>query len=202
MRSDWSYVEKPALTEISADEWDVLGRQRNAYLANRQAEQVLAMFATQADAPSFGYEINMFRHGLQAGSLMLKDGYDEETVVVALLHDFAYDFCTATHGEAAAWLIGPYCSEKNEFLLRAHQDFLTVHCPHHHECDPQERERWRGHPHFDWVAAFVERYDQTTIQAATPTLALHDFRPLVHRFFAKPPRRVSATGRDAPRAPE
>lgn len=187
MRDDWSYVEKPTLEAITAVEWETLGRQRNAYLAERRADQVLRMFETLRDQPSFGYEINMFRHGLQTASLMLRDGYDEETVVVGLLHDFAYDFCVEQHGVAAAQLIGPFCSDRNEFLLRAHQDFLSVHCPHHHACDPMERERWRGHPHFEWVANFVERYDQTTISADIPELPLDAFRPLVHRFFETKP---------------
>ena len=189
LRDDFRYIERPALEAVTAEEWELLGRQRNAYLAERRADQVLRMFETLRDQPSFGYEINMFRHGLQAASLMLRDGHDEETVVVALLHYFAYDFCVETHGEAAAKLLGPFCSERNEFLLRAHQDFLTVHCPHHHACDPMERERWRGHPHFEWVAQFVERYDQTTITAGTPELPLEAFRPLVHRFFAAPVNR-------------
>lgn len=187
MRPDWRYVERSTLEAVTAPEWDLLGEQRNAYLAERRADQVLRMFETLRDQPSFGYEINMFRHGLQAASLMLRDGHDEETVVVALLHDFAYDFCVETHGEAAARLIGPFCSDRNEFLLRAHQDFLTVHCPHHHHCDPMEREKWRGHPHFEWVSQFVERYDQTTIAADTPELPLDAFRPLVHRFFQAAP---------------
>ena len=38
------------------------------------ADQVLRMFETLKDQPSFGYEINMYRHGLQAASLMLRDG--------------------------------------------------------------------------------------------------------------------------------
>lgn len=186
MRDDWSYVVRPSLETVTAEEWDTLGRQRNEYLAARRADQVLRMFETLKDQPSFGYEINMYRHGLQAASLMLRDGYDEETVVVALLHDFAYDICVEQHGLAAARLIGPFCSDRNEFLLRAHQDFLSVHCPHHHACDPMEREQWRGHPHFEWVSQFVERYDQTTIASDTPELPLEAFRPLVHRFFDKP----------------
>lgn len=188
--ADARYVEGATLEGIDAGGWDTLGRQRNAFLNQRRADQVLRMFRTLSDEPSFGYDVNMFRHGVQCASAMLRDGHDEETVVVALLHDFAYDFCTDTHGEAAAQLIGPYCSEKNEFLLRAHQDFLTVHCPHHHDVDPGARERWRGHPHFEWVEAFVARYDQTTITAGGIELPLSTFEPMVHRFFARPTRSV------------
>lgn len=194
MRPDWSYVERPDLRSVTAYEWELLGRQRNLYLAERRADMVLAMFEQQRHQPSFGYEINMFRHGLQAATRMLQDGNDEESVVIGLLHDFAYDVCVETHGEAAAKLIGPYCSDRNEFLLRSHQDFLSVQCPHHPACDPRERERWRGHPHFDWVDRFVVRYDQTTITANGPELPLEAFRPLVRRFFDKPPRIVNAAG--------
>lgn len=61
---------------------------------------------------------------------MLRDGYNDEAVVVALLHDFAYDFCFEAHDEATARLIGPFCSERNQFLLCTHQDFLSIHCSH------------------------------------------------------------------------
>ncbi len=56
-----------------------------------------------------------------------------------------------------------------------------------------ERERWRGHPHFDWVAEFVARYDQVAINADGPEMPLEAFRPMVHRFFARPPR-IPAAG--------
>jgi predicted HD phosphohydrolase len=187
---EFHYIEGETLEHLQPEGWDRLGEQRNAFLAARRADQVFRMFETLRDQPSFGYEVNMFRHGLQCASQMLRDGHGEDTVVVALLHDFAYDFCVDTHGEAAAQLIGPFATERDEFLLRAHQDFLTVHCPHHHDVDPTAREKWRGHPHFEWVEAFVDRYDQRTITAGGLELPLETFRPMVHRFFERPIRSV------------
>ncbi len=193
MTPGWSYVDKPSLDSFTAADWALLDRQREPYLAARRADQVLAMFATLRDQPSFGYAISMYRHGVQTATMMLQDGHDEETVVVGLLHDFAYDFCVETHGAAAAALIGPFASERNEFLLRTHQAFQSLHCATHPACDPNERDQWRGHPHFAWVAAFVARYDQVAINADGPEMPLEAFRPMVHRFFARPPR-ITAAG--------
>lgn len=193
MAPGWSYVDKPSLERFTAADWALLDRQRAPYLAERRADQVLAMFATMQDQPSFGYAISMYRHGVQTATMMLRDGQDEETVVVGLLHDFAYDFCVETHGAAAAALIGPFASERNEFLLRTHQAFQSLHCATHPDCDPDERERWRGHPHFDWVAEFVARYDQVAINADGPEMPLVAFRPMVHRFFQRPPRIPAGT---------
>ena len=56
--------------------------------------------------------------------------------------------------------------------------------------DRGARERFRGHPHFEFTARFVAEFDQTTIRADLPTLPLEAFVPMVHRFFATPPRAV------------
>lgn len=191
MAPGWHYVDKPALDQFTAADWSTLDRQRAAYLAERRADQVLAMFAALRDQPSFGYAISMYRHGIQTATMMMQDGHDEETVAIGLLHDIAYDFCVGTHGAAAAALLGPFASERNEFLLRTHQAFQSLHCATHPACDPEERERWRGHPHFAWVASFVERYDQRAIAADGPELPLEAFRPLVQRFFARPERVIA-----------
>jgi predicted HD phosphohydrolase len=193
MAPGWSYVEQPSLDRFTAADWALLDRQREPFLAERRADQVLAMFATLQHQPSFGYAISMYRHGVQTATMLLKDGHDEETVVVGLLHDFAYDFCVETHGAAAAALMGPFASERNEFLLRTHQAFQSLHCATHPACDPNERDQWRGHPHFAWVADFVARYDQVAINADGPEMPLEAFRPMVHRFFARPPR-IPAAG--------
>lgn len=191
MAPGWSYVDKPSLDGFTAADWALLDRQRVPFLAERRAGQVLAMFATLQDQPSFGYPVSMYRHGVQTATMMLRDGHDEETVVIGLLHDFAYDIAPETHGAAAAALFGPFASERNDFLLRTHQAFQSWHCATHPACDPDERERWRGHPHFAWVAEFVARYDQVAIAADGPELPLETFRPMVHRFFQRPPRRAA-----------
>lgn len=184
----WSFVARADLDSITAEEWAVLDRQRARFVAATQAERALGWLRAMAASPSFGYEINIFRHCLQTATRMLRDGLAEETVVVGLLHDCAFEAAPATHGVIAAALLGPHCSEADGWMLAHHQIFQDFHCHHHPGLDPGARERWRGHPHFEWTARFVARYDQTTISAAGEALPLAAFEPMVARFFARPPR--------------
>jgi hypothetical protein len=51
--------------------------------------------------------------------------------------------------------------------------------------DRDARERWRGHPHFEWTATFVERYDQAAVSASDEILPLDAFRPMVERVLGR-----------------
>ncbi len=53
------------------------------------------------------------------------DGYDEETIVVGLLHDVGFLACPDRHGAFAAELLGGYVSDENYWMLRHHQAFAT-----------------------------------------------------------------------------
>lgn len=184
----WAYVESPDLDSFSAEEWALLDRQRNPYLAAQVATQALDMLRAQADAPSFGYQINNYGHCLQAASMALRDGCDEETVVCSLFHDIGFIVCNESHGAFAAELLRPYVSERNVWMLVRHAHFQTVHMPTHPAVDLTTRERWRGHPWFDYTAGWVAKYDQNSINANYDTLPLSAFEPMVHRVFARPPR--------------
>ncbi len=73
-------------------------------------------------------------------------------------------------------------------MLQRHAFFQDVHSPHHPVANPNERERWRGHPHFEWAATFVERYDQAAIDPHYECAPLSAFEPMVMRLFARTPR--------------
>ena len=88
----------------------------------------------------------------------------------------------------AAALLGSYVSERNHWMLRRHALFQDAHSPHHPLADPKACERWRGHPHFDWAATFVERYDQAAIDPHYDCAPLSHFEPMVMRLFARTPR--------------
>ena len=127
---------------------------------------------------------------LVGGTMMyfkaLRDGLNEEDIVVSLFHDIGFISCPDSHGEFAAALLGNYVSERNRWMLRRHAIFQDVHCPHHPHADPQARERWRGHPNFEWAATFVERYDQAAIDPAYECAPLSHFEPMVMRLFSRP----------------
>lgn len=187
-RPGWSYVEALALDAFTAADWALLDGQRGDFYRRHQAAEVLRMFAASAEDPTFGYQVNNFRHGLQSATRALQDGLDEETVVVCLLHDIGFIACPSSHGAFAAALLGPYVGEANRWMLEHHQVFQQVHLPTYPNNDARARERWRGHPAFEWTARFVARYDQDTIDPGAPMLPLAAFEPMVQRLFLRPPR--------------
>lgn len=186
--ASWQYIEPLTLDTFTTADWLLLDRQRKDYYASEQARQVLRLLASSRDDTSFGYQINNYRHSLQSATLALRDGFDEEDIVVALLHDVGFVTCPDTHGEFAAALMAPYVSERNHWMLCRHATFQAIHCPTLPGCQPNAREQWRGHPYFEWAARFVDRYDQAAIDPNFDNAPLDVFEPMVQRIFARPPR--------------
>ena len=192
----WKHVEPVPMDAFRRADWELLNSQRAPYLAERQADQVLDMLEASKDAPTFGYQVNNYLHCLQTATMVMEAGHDEEDIVVALLHDIGFVVCPDWHGEFAAALLGGYISERNRWMLQRHTIFQQLHIheyPGH--CDTpedtvafqNERDRWRGHPHFEWAAEFLERFDQVAISGSRPTAPIEVFRPMVQRIFARPP---------------
>ncbi|MEO7404836.1 MAG: phosphohydrolase [Burkholderiales bacterium] len=189
LRPDWHYIEKTALEDFSAQDWTVMNRQRADYQAADQARQVLRMLAAQEHDATFGYMVNNYRHSLQSATMCLRDGLDDETIVVALLHDVGFIACPASHGPFAAELLGPYVSDKHYWMLQRHAIFQDIHAPTFPGVDVNARERWRGHPNFEWAAEFVAKYDQDAADPRYDCAPLAHFEPIVQRFFARPAKR-------------
>lgn len=193
LKPHWQYVEKVDMADFRGPDWALLNRQRAEYLAEQQATQALDLLRASRHAPSFGYPINNYEHCLQTATLMWRDGLDEETVVCGLFHDLGFIVCPENHGRFAAEMLRSYVSERNRWMLERHQIFQRVHIHDFHGDgeplpDVAECERWRGHPHYQWSAEFVERYDIAAIDPGLESLALADFEPLVRRVFSRPPQ--------------
>jgi predicted HD phosphohydrolase len=186
----WHYVEKVSLEAFTADDWATMNRQRSAYYAAEQGRHVLRLLSASAQDATFGYRVNNYRHCLQSATMAMRDGLDEETVVVALLHDVGFTACPTSHGDFAAALLRPYVSERHVWMLERHAIFQDVHAPTLPGVDPDARERWRGHPHFAWAEAFVAKYDQAACDPDYDEAPLETFVPMVRRIFARPPRRT------------
>ena len=183
----WRYIEKLSLEDFSSADWQLLERQRQPYLAQQQAVQALRLLSASEHDPSFGYMVNNYRHCLQSATMVLRDGLSEEDVVVALLHDVGFITCPQLHGDFAACLMGAYISDRNHWMLQHHATFQNLHSPNFPGVDRHERERWRGHPHFDWTAEFVARYDQAASDPHYPCEPLETFVPMVRSIFSRPP---------------
>jgi len=175
------------MDDFRAADWALLGRQRQVYLPEERPRQALALLKAQEHDPSFGYAINTFRHNIQTATLLMADGHDEEMIVCGLFHDLGFILCDDAHGLFAAALLGPYVCERNRWMLERHAVFQQAHAHELPGCDPHERDRWRGHPHFDWTAQFVAKYDQNAMSADFENAPLSVFEPMVHRIFARKP---------------
>jgi predicted HD phosphohydrolase len=172
----WQYLEKIALEDLSRDDWHLLEGQRQVYLARHQAEQALRLLSASEHDPCFGYQVNNYRHSLQSATMVLRDGLSEEDVVVALLHDVGFIACPMLHGDFAATLLGAYVPGVNQ----------------------HERERWRGHEHFEWTAEFVARYDQAASDPAYACEPLQTFIPMVKNIFSRKPQDRRSINKENP----
>ena len=188
LRPEWRYVEHRNMNDYGPEDWATINRQRAEYLAEERGKQALELLAASRNATTFGYLINNYEHCLQTATMLHRDGHDEETVVAGLFHDIGFIVCPENHERFAADLLRPFVSEKNAWMLEYHGIFQRIH---QHGCFESEgpdfihaRERWRGHPHFDWTAEFVERYDIVAINPDIESLPLEFFEPMVRRVFS------------------
>lgn len=149
------------------------------------ADRVLGWL--QAMDTPVGYRITRLEHCLQAATRAHRAGEDEETVVCALLHDIGDVLAPANHSEVAAAMLRPYVSERNHWIVRHHGVFQGVYYFHHYGGDPNARERYRDHPHYQATADFCEHYDQNSFDPDYDSLPLEFFEPMVRRLFAREP---------------
>mmetsp|Transcript_20760 Transcript_20760/g.48198 ORF Transcript_20760/g.48198 Transcript_20760/m.48198 type:complete len:234 (+) Transcript_20760:100-801(+) len=153
------------------------------------AEQVLLQLKQQNNPSTcFGMAINLYEHGLQTATRALRNGEDEEMVVMALLHDVCEHTVPSGHGPAASMILGPYLSEERKWILENHEVFQGFYYYHLAGRDPATRDRHRENPFFDACARFCELYDAPSFDPKYKTEALETFTPMVERFFSRMPR--------------
>src|SRR4030095_7927108 len=63
-----------------------------------------------------GYHVDRLEHPLLPATRAFRDGADEETVVVALLHDIGDGLAPENHGDLVAAVLKPYVSDANHWL--------------------------------------------------------------------------------------
>ena len=156
-------------------------------------DEVLAMFGQLGGDP-LGYKIDRLQHSLQTATRAQRDGADEETIVVALLHDIGDVLAPQNHSDLGAAILQPYVSVRNHWLLRHHGIFQGYYFWHHTGGDRNARDKYRGHPMFEPTAAFCEKWDQTSFDPDYDTLPLEAFLPKVRWLFARKPFDPSVIG--------
>lgn len=133
--------------------------------------------------------VDNYRHSLQTATRAYDAGEDEETVVLALLHDMCDNVETGLdHGIAAALLLSPFFDDDHVWLLYHHgifQNFSRRFLP---EAQRNARERYRGHPAFEKTVRFCDVYDQASFDPSYRTLPIEAFEPLARRVLSVEPR--------------
>ena len=187
-KAEWSYTQGISMDDMGRADWELLNSQKKVFYAEQQADAVLRMFETMATEPTYGYHVNNYQHCLQSATRAWLDRRDEEDIAVALLHDIGFVVTPARHGAFAAELLGPYVSDRNRWMLERHQTFGDHHVKEYPGTfDPEARQKWRGHEHFDWGAEFAEKYDQGAVDPKFESAPAEFFVPMVRRLFARKP---------------
>jgi predicted HD phosphohydrolase len=127
------------------------------------------------------------QHALQTATRARRDGAEEELVFGALFHDVADVIAPDNHAQVAAAILKPFISERTHWIIEHHAVFQGYYFWHHLGKDPNARERYRGHPHFEACAQFCERWDQVSFDPHYDTMTIAEFLPLVHRILNREP---------------
>ena len=151
--------------------------------ANLTAQRLLAILKSM-DTPS-PYPISRLQHSLQSASRAEADGADDETIAVALLHDIGDQLSPHNHSQVAAAILKPYINERNWWVVQHHGLFQGYYYFAHYDRDPNERERYAGHKHYQACVDFCELWDQNCFDPKYPTKPLGHFEPLVRQLFAE-----------------
>jgi predicted HD phosphohydrolase len=170
------------MADGTAEEYALLTRIENGELATFP-DRVLGWLQTMHE--SSGYRISRLEHCLQAATRAHRAGEDEEMVVCTLLHDIGDYLAPANHSEVAAAMLRPYVSEKNYWIVKHHGVFQGFYYFHHVGQDPNARDRWRDHPHYQATVDFCANYDQNSFDPDYAWESLEFFEPMVRRILSE-----------------
>jgi predicted HD phosphohydrolase len=177
-------VSFTAMADGTKQDYELLDR-REAEYSERLPERLLA--AVQALQHSFsGYQVTRYEHSLQSATRALRDGRDEEYVVMALLHDIGDELAPHTHSEMTGAVLRPFVWPGLVWIVSHHGAFQLYYYGHHYGLDRNIRDRWVGHEHYDACVEFCELYDQSCFDPAYDSEPLERFEPMVRRVCSEP----------------
>lgn len=176
------------MADGTAEDYALLARREKEHNEGRIGGEALDLLK-RMQGPTLGYKIDRYRHSLQSATRALRDGREDDYVVMALLHDIGDVVAPENHSDFAAAVLRPYVSERVWWIVKHHGVFQGYYYFHHYGQDRDERERFRGHRWFDDCAEFCHLYDQNCFDPDYDEEPLESFLPIVERVFAKQPWR-------------
>lgn len=131
------------------------------------------------------YNISRYDHCLQTATRALRDGRDEEYVVVALMHDACEPLGPFNHGEVIAAILRPFVSRDNCWMLAKHGLFQTYFYASHLGLDPNARDQFKSDPAYARTVEFCAKYDEISFDPDYQNEPLATFEPMVRRVLSK-----------------
>ena len=183
--SELTFISLAGLTKADSD--NMAAKYNEVCTASHLAARSIAMLQAQdTQATKLGCRVTLYEHGLQCATRAHRAGADEETVVVALLHDIGELISPSSHGDIAAGILQPYISAKNQWVLRMHEVFQGFHYFEHVQgANKYKRDEWKSHEFYPDCVKFCDEWDQTSFDDKYESLPLEFFRPMVESVFAK-----------------
>lgn len=179
-------VGKMHFTRMDAgtdEDFQVLKRVHQQNLAELP-DRLLAML--EELGKDTAYNITRRDHCLQSATRALRDGKDEEYVVVALLHDVCETIGPFNHGEVIGSILHPFISRDNYFMLVHHGLFQTYFYARHLGLDPNAREQFKNDPAYERTIEFCAKYDEISFDPAYKNEPVKTFEPMLRHVLAKP----------------
>jgi len=180
------------MDEGTQEDWMAIVQHELPFQA-QQADRLLDHLKLLKDEAG-GFAIDRLEHSLQAATRAHQAGKDEEYVVCALFHDMGDMLGSYNHADIAAAVLKPFVSEQNLWMVEKHGIFQGYYFFHYLGLDRDMREKFRGHPNFEYTAEFCEKFDQNCFDPNFESMPLEAFRPMVQRVISRPRRSIYVKG--------
>lgn len=169
------------MDEGTDEDFAVLARVHEENLAALPDLLMGMLTELRADA---AYPVDRLEHSLQTATRALRDGADEEMIVCALLHDVGESLGPMNHGDVVAAILKPFISEANHWMLAHHGLFQTYFYGEHLGLDPNARDAYKDHPHYQRTVDFTSRWDEVSFDPDYPSEPMATFEPMVRRVLS------------------
>jgi predicted HD phosphohydrolase len=183
-QADMGRASFNAMTESTAEDWALIAR--NSAEFNRGLPDRIMAHLKLLDGDFGGFKVDRLEHSLQTATRAHRAGENAEYVVCALLHDIGDTLASFNHADLGATILKPFVSEANHWTLEHHGVFQGYYFFHHLGLDRDMRERFRGHPHFEYCAKFCHQYDQSAFDPNYESMPLEAFEPMLREVMARP----------------
>lgn len=178
------------MKEGTEEDWAIIAADFSAYAKQLPARIMTHLKLLEGDFG--GFPVDRLTHSLQTATRAFRDGRDEEYVVCALIHDIGDMLGPHNHADVAAAILQPFISERNHWMVQRHGIFQGYFFFHLTGRDRNMREKYRGHPDFEYTAHFCEYYDQNSFDPNFDTMPISAFEPMVQRVMAQPRNTIYA----------